>query len=187
MDEIPYSFCARSGYRPIATSSPGNFDLVRSNGAEEVFDYRAPDVAEQIKGYTKNTLRYVLDIIAEVKSMKHCYAAIGRAGGRYTCLELYEKELATRKTVTPELVMGIAILGKKIALDYGYESEANPELRKFGVPWYQRVQKLIDQQKLHSHPIKIYPGRWEGILEGLELLRNKKVRAQKLVVRIADD
>jgi NADPH:quinone reductase-like Zn-dependent oxidoreductase len=178
---------SRSGYRPIATSSPANFDLVRKNGAEEVFDYRAPDVAERIKAYTKNTLRYVLDIITEVKSMKHCYAAIGRAGGRYTCLEKYHEQLHTRKTVKPELVMGITILGKRIALDHGYGSEANPELREFGVGWYQIVQQLIDQGKIRPHPIRVYPGRWEGILEGLELLRNRKISAQKLVVLIEED
>ena len=59
----------RSGYRPIATCSPKNFNLVRSYGADNVFDYNAPDVAESIKAYTKNTLNYALDIITEVKTI----------------------------------------------------------------------------------------------------------------------
>lgn len=175
----------RSGYRPIATCSPKNFDLVRSNGAEAVFDYREPDVAEQIKAYTKNSLWYVLDVITEAKTMKHCYAAIGRAGGKYTCLEAYPEHLATRRTVKPELVMGIAILGKEIALDHGYGSGANPELKDFGVAWYRTLQKLLDDGKIKSHPIKVLPGRFEGILAGLPVLKSKAVSAQKLVVRIA--
>ena len=38
----------RSGYIPIATCSPHNFDLAKSRGAEEVFDYRAPNLAQTI-------------------------------------------------------------------------------------------------------------------------------------------
>lgn len=174
----------RSGYRPIATCSPKNFDLVRSYGAVEVFDYRDPEVAENIRRYTKNALRYVLDVITEVKTMKHCYAAIGRAGGKYTCLENYPEHLHTRRTVKPELVMGIAILGKRIALDHGYGSDANPELRDFGVAWYQTLQRLLDEAKIRSHPIKVLPGGFQGILEGLPLLKSKAISAQKLVVRI---
>ncbi|KAL2864253.1 zinc-binding alcohol dehydrogenase family protein [Aspergillus lucknowensis] len=175
-----------SGYRAIATCSPKNFDLVRSYGAEHVFDYNDPDVASKIRTLTRNSLRFALDIITEVKTTKHCYAAIGRAGGRYACLEKYADHLHTRKTVTPELVMGIRILGKRIALDHGYGSEASPELREFGVKWYQILQKLIDEGKIRSHPIKLIPDRFEGILNGLPLLKSRVVSAQKMVVPIAN-
>ncbi|KFZ23608.1 hypothetical protein V502_01915 [Pseudogymnoascus sp. VKM F-4520 (FW-2644)] len=175
-----------SGYRPIATCSPKNFDLVRSYGADNVFDYNAPDVAESIKAYTKNTLNYALDIITEVKTMKHCYGAIGRAGGKYTCLEKYPEHLHTRKTVTPDLVMGISILGKRIALDHGYGSDENLELREFGVEWYVTLQQLIGEGKLRPHPIKVLPGGFHGILDGLSLLKSRTISAQKLVVEIAE-
>ncbi|KAH6683992.1 putative zinc-binding dehydrogenase family oxidoreductase [Halenospora varia] len=173
-----------SGYRAIATCSPKNFDFVRSNGAEEVFDYRDPELSDRIRKYTKNALRYVLDVITEAKTMKHCYAAIGRAGGKYTCLENYPEHLHTRRTVKPELVMGIAILGKRIALDHGYGSDANPELREFGIAWYQTLQRLLDEGKLKAHPIRVLSGGFDGILSGLPLLKSKAVSAQKLVVRI---
>jgi NADPH:quinone reductase-like Zn-dependent oxidoreductase/nucleoside-diphosphate-sugar epimerase len=177
----------KSGYRPIATCSPANFELVRSYGAEAVFDYHSPDVAERIHAYTKNSLRYVLDIITEAQSMSHCYAAIGRVGGRYTCLEMYHNHLHTRKTVKPDFVKGWAMFGKRVALDDGYGSEADPEVREFGARWYQILQRLLDEDKLMPHPIRIIPGRWDGILHGLELLKEKRVSAQKLVVRITKD
>ncbi len=116
--------------------------------------------------------------------MKLCYGCIGRAGGKYTCLEAYPEDLHTRKTVTPNLVMGISILGKTIALDHGYGSEASPERRKLGVKWYQDLQKALDAGKIRSHPVRIFPGSFQGILEGLKLLKSRQVSAQKLVVRI---
>lgn len=40
--------CDSSGLVPIATCSPKHFDLVKKNGAEEVFDYHDKDLAEKI-------------------------------------------------------------------------------------------------------------------------------------------
>jgi hypothetical protein len=39
----------RSGYDPIATCAPQNFDMVKSYGASAVFDYTSEDVARDIK------------------------------------------------------------------------------------------------------------------------------------------
>lgn len=157
---------------------------MKSYGAEAVFDYNSPTCAEEIKKYTKNGLTYVLDIITDVKSMRLCYACIGRAGGKYTCLEEYPEDLHTRKTVKPELVMGISILGGRIALDYPYGSEASPERRRLGVKWYVDFQTALNSGKIRSHPVKVFPGGFDGMLEGLEVLKNKQVSGEKLVVRI---
>ena len=81
--------------------------------------------------------------------------------------------------------MGISILGRKVALDYGYESEADPEKRAFGVEWYREVQTLIDGGRLRTHPLKVLTGRWESILEGLVLLRDRRVSGEKLIVPIS--
>jgi NADPH:quinone reductase-like Zn-dependent oxidoreductase len=116
----------------VTTCSPKNFDFVKSYGADEAFDYKSPTCVDDIRAYTNKSLRHVLDTITEAKSMKICYACIGRAGGRYTCLEMYPDFGHTRKTVKPEMVMGLAISGRQIALDWGYESDPNPEFRKFG-------------------------------------------------------
>ncbi|HEU0206963.1 MAG TPA: zinc-binding alcohol dehydrogenase family protein [Pseudolysinimonas sp.] len=39
-----------AGYRVIATASPRNFDYVRSLGAEDVADYRSPNVVDELIG-----------------------------------------------------------------------------------------------------------------------------------------
>jgi NADPH:quinone reductase-like Zn-dependent oxidoreductase len=172
-----------SGIKCITTCSPKNFDLVKSYGAEEAFDYNSPTCAEDIKAYTKNTLKYVLDVIAETNTMKLCYAAIGRAGGKYTGLEYVNESLALsiRKAVKPDWVVGLALTGKGVALSDGYGSEPSPECRDFGRKWFQTIQRLLDQGKIRSHPPRVMPGKFQGILEGVEIMRRKEVSGEKLV------
>ena len=173
------------GHKPIGVCSPKNYELVRSYGAVEVFDYHSPTCAADIRAYTKNGLAYAIDPIVEAKTMQLCYSAMGRAGGRYSALEAYSEELCTRKVVKPDLVIGMRCFGRKVALDFGYESEGNPQDRALGIEWRDEVQKLLDEGKLKAHPIKVLPGRYEGILKGLEMLKSKQVSGYKLVVQLA--
>jgi len=71
-----------SGLRPIATCSPKNFELVKSFGADAVFDYRSPSCIASIKENTRGNLKYVLDCISEPETTAFCYSCIGRAGGK---------------------------------------------------------------------------------------------------------
>ncbi|KAI9708165.1 MAG: putative secondary metabolism biosynthetic enzyme [Bogoriella megaspora] len=173
-----------SGHKPIGVCSPKNFNLVKSYGAVELFDYHSPTCAQDIRTYTKNTLAYIIDPMTEVKTMQLCYAAMGRAGGKYCTLENYQQEFCTRRVIHPELVMGMSILGGKIALDYGYESEADPEKRSFGIEWYKEIQQLLDAGKLKTHPVKTLPGGYQGIMKGLQLLKTKQVSGEKLIVKL---
>lgn len=122
--------------------------------------------------------------MVEAKTMQLCYDSMGRVGGKYCCLEMYHEELCTRKVVKPELVMGMSILGGKVQLDYGYGVEASPKRRKFGVEWYKAMQELLNEGRLKWHPVKLLPGSWESILEGLRMLKDKEVSGEKLVVKL---
>ncbi|KAI1352955.1 putative zinc-binding dehydrogenase family oxidoreductase [Xylaria sp. FL0043] len=159
-----------------------NFDLARSFGAEEVFDYNNPDCAKDIKAYTKNTLSYVLDPFTDAKSIALCYGAMGRAGGRYSCLEMYPDYILDRKTIKVGFVMGPALLGHRLALSDGYERDEDPEMRAFGVQWYKSVQNMLDQGKLRPHPLRVLGKDFEAVLEGVDMLKRKAVSGEKLVV-----
>ena len=112
---------------------------------------------------------------------------MSRVGGRYACLEMHPDYLLERKTVKVGFVMGPALLGHRLALDFGYERDEDPEMRKFGVGWYRIIQSLLDQGRLKPHPLRVLTGRFEAILEGIEMLKSSAVSGQKLVVRIAED
>ena len=174
-----------AGHTPITVCSPKNFSLARSYGAEQVFDYADPDCAKQIKTYTRNSLSYVLDPFTEAKSIALSYGAMGRAGGRFACLEMYPDYLLDSKRIKVGFVMGPALLGHRLALDHGYERDADPSMRAFGVKWYKCIQNLLDQKLLKPHPIRVLGGVWyEAVLGGINLLKKKVVSGQKLVVVI---
>jgi len=78
----------RCGARVITTCSPRNFDLVRSYGADACFDYNEPNCGADIRAFTENALEYAIDCITEESTMKICYQALGRCGGK--CGYLFE-------------------------------------------------------------------------------------------------
>ncbi|CAI7658840.1 unnamed protein product [Penicillium glandicola] len=172
------------GHRVITTCSPHNRDLVTSYGADLAFDYNSPTCGQDIRAATKNTLRYVLDPFAEAKTLRLCYAAIGRTGGRYCALEQYQESLCSRKTIKHELVMGGAISGQGVELPDPYGIPPRPEIGVWARSWYLEVQELIGNGKLRPCPIQTISGKFEGILEGLDMLRNGRVSGKKLVVPI---
>ncbi|KAL9043947.1 MAG: hypothetical protein Q9214_002883 [Letrouitia sp. 1 TL-2023] len=175
-----------SGFRVITTCSSKHFGLMTSYGAEKAFDYNSPSCAEEIRSYTKNTLQYVIDIIAEVKTIRLCYAAIGRAGGRYVGFELIPEELVRdmRKTVKPDWVLGITMSGNEIAIGGGYGSQPNPELRIFGCELFRRVEALIHAGKIRPHPIKLQQGGLDAVIAGVERMQRREISGEKLVYRL---
>ncbi|KAI0975798.1 GroES-like protein [Xylaria arbuscula] len=176
----------RSGCIPIATCSRQNFALVESRGAEKVFDYHDVECAASIKAYTHNALDYALDCICDATSMQACYSAIGRAGGSYTTLEPFPQHLHTRKRVRPEWILGVCLLGRKIGWKEPYNLDADPKLREFGREWFQCVQGMLNRDEIQPHAIRTEHKKqgFEGVLEGVALLRKKVIRGEKLVYSI---
>ncbi|AEO57491.1 alcohol dehydrogenase-like protein [Thermothelomyces thermophilus ATCC 42464] len=180
-----------AGYIPIATCSARNAGLVTAYGAAATFDYNLETCADEIKEYTKSALWYALDCIGTAQSAALCYAALGRAGGRYVALEKYPDSVAAlRKVVKPTWVMGPVMFGRDLQLGEGYSQPADPSARAFARIWYPLAEALLGSGALKNHPVKVVApeGReeWpEAVIRGLGGLRDGKVSAQKLTVTIA--
>lgn len=170
-----------SGQVPIGTCSPHNFGLVKSRGVDTVFDYHSSTCISEIKSHTKNSLRYVLDCISDAESMEFCYSCIGRAGGRYTALEPFPEKLQTRKTVKADWVLQPEVLGNRIGWPPPFGRQVTQETRDWAEDWFQRVQVLLEEGKLKTHPVRVMPGGLNGILRDMEMLRRKEVSGEKLV------
>ncbi|KAL7911486.1 GroES-like protein [Trichoderma velutinum] len=175
-----------AGLRPIATCSPSNNELVLRFGAEKVFDYRSPTCAEDIRAYTGNELAYTLDCVSQADTTQLCYGSIGRAGGRYVSLEPFRETVAQSRalTIQPSWVMVLTIFGRKVALDGEYGREARPEDRKFGAKAFAAVQALLDRGLINTHPVKAQPGGWEGVVEGVDIIRTQALSGYKLVYSV---
>lgn len=176
-------FALRSGYRVVTTCSPKNFKLVEDYGAEKAFDYNSPTCGEDMRAYTKNTLEYALDIITEAKTIRQCYTAIGRGGGRYIGFELLPEGLMStmRKAVKPTWVMGLEVAGLELELPGGYYRKANPELHVWLHGWIKRFAALLESGNLKPHPIQVNRGGLAKVIDGMGALQRKEVSAQKLV------
>ena len=85
---LPSSFCDYPGWRRPSRSAAREIDLVRPRDAVgDVVDYLRRDVADEIKTRTGGgRLKHAYDCIADPASVAHCYAALGRTGGRYVCV-----------------------------------------------------------------------------------------------------
>jgi hypothetical protein len=118
--------------------------------------------------------------------MRFCYAAIGRAGGRYTTLEPYPEHDHTRKRVKPDWLLGPALMGKEIPWKEPYHIHGDPELRVFGRQWFAVAQRMLLKGEIRPHPIQVSKHIGiDGILGGLDQLRKKTHSGQKLVHRIS--
>ena len=149
------------------------------------FDYHDTDCVDRIKDYTGNALDYAIDCFCTSASMKFCYGAIGRAGGRYTTLEPYAEQSLTRKRVNPEWILSLALLGKTIGWKKPYGCDANPELRAFGREWFRCAQRLLTTGEVKPHPVRVGDRTgFEAVLDGLEILKQGQVSGEKLVYRI---
>ncbi|KAI0417177.1 enoyl reductase [Xylaria grammica] len=170
---------------PIATCSARNFDLVKSYGAEEVFDYREKGCAEKIRSFTKGNLRLALDCITTVESTTFCFNAIGRAGGKYVALDPIPAHAASRKVVKTDWVLGPSIFGEGSTWPEPYGRPPSDEMRQFGAELFAMAQQLVDEGKLKHHPLRILHGGIDAILEGLDAVREGAYSGEKIVVRVA--
>lgn len=174
-----------SGYDPIVTCSPRNFELCRSRGASAAFDYTSPDVVGNIQAHTRGLLKYALDCISDAQSVDICYQAIQRPGGKYVSLELVRDELLQkRRAVKAAFVLAPEVYGEEIRLGKGYGRPANPNNRTMAMRLFTSFQRLIDEQKIVPHPSRALDGGLDGIVAGLDLLKSGSVSGEKLVFTI---
>lgn len=179
---LAIQFAKLSGYTVITTCSPHNFDLVKSLGADEVFDYRDPSSAAKIREYTNDNLQLVFDTISLESSAKFCDNAISTKGGEYSALLVVGIE---RENVNDRWTLGYTAVGEYF--EFGQTPfPAKPEDKEFAEKFVPIATKLLADGKVKVHKPKVSPGGLKGVLEGLELLKQDKVSGEKLVYNVAD-
>jgi NADPH:quinone reductase-like Zn-dependent oxidoreductase len=179
---LAIQFAKLSGYNVLTTCSPRNFDLAKSLGADAVFDYNDPKSAAEIRKYTNNNLKLVLDTISLESSAAFCDQAISTEGGDYSALLPIHIE---RPNVNDRLTIAYTAVGE--AFTFGDMSvPAKPEDRDFAEMFWGLTERLLAEGKVKVHKHRVLPGGLKGALEGLELLRLGKVSGEKLVCNVAE-
>ncbi|KAH1612679.1 Trans-enoyl reductase fsl5 [Aspergillus fumigatus] len=127
-----------SGLNPITTCSPTKFDLVKSYGATAAFDYRQKTCADDIRKYTRNSLKFVLDCISEPETMQFCYKCLGRV------------EHPRARGVWQIWGLAPRGLGKRLNWPEPFGGEGNEEYRRFGFKWFKLVQELAGSREVED-------------------------------------
>lgn len=173
-----------SGLVPVCTCSPRNFGRAKKLGAEEAFDYHSPTCGEDIRRYTGDSLAYAFDCITDLGSMRICYAAIGRNGGKYMGLDPVPLRAHTRRDIKPDYILVYTMFGKKVTAPRPFGRPARPKDRAFGESWYRRTQQLVDNGRILPHPRDQGSGRLSGVIQGLDRMRKGDVSGVKLVYEL---
>ena len=175
----------RSGLEVIATSSANNFEFVKSFGADKVFDYKSPNAGSDIRKYTDNKLRYAWDTIGEASTAQVCADALSSSSElslHYSTLALVE---FPRSDVRTGVTLAYTIFGDAFDMFGSFEVEALPQNFEFAKKWGVVAAKLFDEKKVVPHPVEVRLGL-EMIGEGLQDLKEGKVRAKKLIYQISE-
>lgn len=169
----------------ITTSSPKNFDLCKSVGADAVFDYNNPSAAEQIRSYTNDKLEYAFDIISVEQSAAICAAALSSGSGcAYSSLlpvKLPRQDIENKYTLVYTVANEYFRMGEK-----GPEFPAKQQDFDFAKKFCGIAEKLLADGKFKVHPPSVRKGGLKGVLDGLQELREGKVSSMKLVYKISE-
>ena len=97
------------GLRVLATSSPKNFPLLKSLGADLVFSYADPETPEKIREATGGKLAHAVDCISEKDTPDKISRSMGDSGGEVSIILNYESR---RPDVKVNLVLAYFLFGK---------------------------------------------------------------------------
>lgn len=183
---LAIQFAKLSGLEVVATCSPRNFDLVKSLGADAVFDYNSPTVGADIRAHTGNKLYHAFDCIAEGNSAQICADALSADSSAkkpvYSALLYLEMP---RKDVEAKYTLGYTIFGEEVNKPFMPATlPASREDYDFGCMFWRLSEQLLAQGKFKVHTPDVRGGGLEGVLEGLEELKQGKVSGKKLVYKM---
>jgi len=178
---LAIQFAKLSGLEVITTCSSYNIDLMKNLGADAAFDYNSPTVGADIRAATNNSLAYVFDCQADTGSVTIAAQAIGSQGGKYS--SLLHVPRFPRNDVTNTMTLAYTAIGEDFDL-FGKKWTANPDHLRFSAMFWKLAEGLLAKEKIKTHPVDARDGGLEGVLRGLDEMRQGKVRGRKLVYRL---
>ncbi|KAH7015964.1 putative zinc-binding oxidoreductase ToxD [Macrophomina phaseolina] len=186
---LAIQFAKLSGLEVITTCSPHNFDMVKALGADAVFDYNSPTVGADIRKHTSNKLYHVFDCIAEGNASQICADALSddtaTKKAKYSALLTSE---CPRKDVESTFSLAYTAFGEAFTKPLGPGNfPAMKEHYEFDKKFWKLSEQLLAEGKFKVHRPDIRAGGLEGVLHGLDELRQHKVSGKKLVYKVDDE
>ncbi|KAI0452714.1 GroES-like protein [Xylaria acuta] len=180
-------YAKASGLTVIATASPHNFELLKAVGADHVFDYKSPTVAADIKALTENKLKYAWDCTGYGAAISAAALSDNEEGGKpkYATIIPVKREVFDEINPAvdgPHFTLGYDALGEEFPR-FGTQYVPDPEEIRFAGMFWDLTQELLASGRLT--PLKPEVNRFgsglQGVIHGLDELRNDRVSGTKLV------
>ncbi|KAG8220529.1 chaperonin 10-like protein [Butyriboletus roseoflavus] len=167
--QIAIQFARLSGFsKIIATASLRNTDLLKSLGATHVIDRNIPpsSFASAIAKITVKPIPLIFDAIAIPDTQQEGYDILAEMGH---ILVVHKSEIRQ-----------IAGTSKQVLDVIGSVQE--PANRAIGRALAQHLPALLEAGDIVPNQVEVIPGGLNGIIPGLDRLRNRSVSAKKLIV-----
>lgn len=177
-------FAKASGLTVIATSSPSNFDYLKSLGADAVFDYKSPTCGADIKALTKNKLRHAWDCAGGGEVI--CGEALSDTEpSKYGVINWPNEDLFKKTNPlagSPLVTLAYIVLGESFKYG-GMDWPRQADEQEYGAMFVELSEKLYGKGIVK--PIKLTVNKTgsglEGVVLGIDELRAGKVSGTKLV------
>lgn len=164
-------------------------------------------VAGRASGYAETLVDYVVDyrngedaIVAAVEDVlaneglgskvPYVFDAISENGSLETTLRIIEPNGGTVSTVLPPVLFARDKENFKYPPGVKSSTSACPFVhtthKDFGYIWSRYLSRLLEDGRLKPHPYEVIPGGLDGVLTGLQKLRDGKASAVKYVYRIEE-
>lgn len=184
--QFAVQFGRLAGYHVIATASPANHDLAKSLGAQDVFDYRDDSTPSKIAEKYPD-LALAVDCFSEKGSSVATAKSLSKKGGKVVNIlptEKAAKEARPDVEFIPTLVY--TFLGREFKFPgFGkFPQDLLDRDHAFIAPWVAGegsiVNNLMAKRLIKGNKIKRQSGGLDKIPEGMKLLEEGKVSAEKL-------
>ncbi|KND91046.1 Quinone oxidoreductase [Tolypocladium ophioglossoides CBS 100239] len=178
---------------PIIAVAGNGIEYVKSlNTATHIIDYRDGNVADKVIEAVRaaapgQKLHHVLDAVSDFGSHKvisEILVAFG--GGQINMLDPgaeMDKSWQWPEGVKFSLTFVASAYGRKNPWMSEERAAADKE---FAYWFYRYITHLLAEGELNPHPHKVLPNGLDGILQGVQDLKNNKVSGKKLVARHVD-
>ncbi|VDC06820.1 unnamed protein product [Peniophora sp. CBMAI 1063] len=185
-----------SGLEVFVTASPSAHEEVKALGASHVFDYKDPEVASKIQAAAgEKGIIYALDTVAEngttdttIDAMSHT-----RDSKVIVLLPVSDATQKRRSNVKVELTLGYTILGYPIHFAHTAHFPARPD-DKAAIQAYcaNDILRVLEGWKagegaprFKTQRLRVLNPGFDGLEEGLKIMRDGAYGREKLVCRIA--
>ncbi|KAI0070949.1 GroES-like protein [Panus rudis PR-1116 ss-1] len=174
-----------AGYRVVSLASPRNFELVKTFGADAVFDYKDPDVVSKVKAATGDSIHRGFDTISKSSSQILSAKFFAPSPGKLIVILIPE---STVKDIKPDLDLQLTLIYTVQGRSFDFFNtyfETSLEDKAHMVQFLKKVPGLVKEGKVRPNPVKLWPGTGlETIHEGMQYMKEGKISVEKVVHRL---